>query len=522
MSSLFLRIYGALLVALLGIGVTAWFALNLVESRREARYQLKALSAPMRLIADGIARHQGAKRQDWLDIATRLFNAEISVQTKPESAVVAGSVLVDRLGGQLFSARIALPGDPSRFVQLKVAQWNEQQWRATLFLLLNEIGRHPVELQPIVLQRLAAELEFPLYQTQLSATALDQKQIARIRRGEVVMQVLEQGDRPTTQFFAPYGRKGNVLVLGPTPVFDAYPPAMMLAVMTLAALAFALVALALIRGLEGRLGKIEDAVAKIGPEALLIDQAQTLVGGDAIDRLAQTISVMTERIHRLLAAQREMVVGISHDLRTPVARINLRLELLHLEHAAQHEKAQGIKRDLAEIERLISEAITWSQLASTPITLMREHFDLQPEITQIVGDMQLSALHLQIEVEFSKGACWVNANRGHLRRLIQNLVANALRYARLRVRVRFFAELHSHILAIEDDGPGVPDALCEQIFEPFSRLDESRNKESGGYGLGLAIVRQIAQLHNGQASCTRSELGGAWFRVQWPQVDVQA
>ena len=524
MSRLFFRIYGALILALLGIGSLAYFGVSLIEARREALYQHNSWSAPMRLIADGISRHQAEQGQKWIDIATRLFNAEILVLPSsgldaPNRDVLArGKVLVERRGGQHYLARIAFPGDATRFVQLNVSQWNEQQWRATLFLLLNEIGRHPVAKENGVLQRLSAELEFPLYRTRLEASGLDPRQTQRIRRGEVVMQVLwSSSERASTQFVAPYGRVGEVLVMGPVPVFVAYPARVLLPTVGLGMIAFTMVALSVIRWLERRLARIENAVAQIGPEALSLDSELLGARADAVGRLARTISSMIHRLHGLLAAQREMVQGITHDLRTPVSRIRLRLALLKPEQAAQQDKASGILRDLDEIERLIDEAITWSQLQHTPANLIRERFDLSAEIAQIVGDLQISGNRVSIQTTLPAQACWVTAHRGHLHRLLQNLLDNAMRYAQSQVRLDVSDAAQEHVLMVEDDGPGIPIDLRALVFEPFARVDGSRSKESGGYGLGLAIVRRIAELHGGHARCVSSELGGAAFRVSWPK-----
>jgi two-component system sensor histidine kinase RstB len=103
-----------------------------------------------------------------------------------------------------------------------------------------------------------------------------------------------------------------------------------------------------------------------------------------------------------------------------------------------------------------------------------------------------------------------------LLRAVNNLVSNAERYAKTTLKVSFFKELEDYVLWVEDDGPGVPDAESETIFLAFKQLDNAQREISKEHGLGLAIVKQIAHWHNGSATVTRSQLGGAKFELKWP------
>lgn len=102
---------------------------------------------------------------------------------------------------------------------------------------------------------------------------------------------------------------------------------------------------------------------------------------------------------------------------------------------------------------------------------------------------------------------------------LSNLVVNACRYAATRIRISFERGETGYALAVEDDGPGIPEAQRDAVFKAFARLDDSRNRDTGGYGLGLAIVARIAALHGGSARAERSALGGARIVVAWPRPD---
>ncbi len=107
-----------------------------------------------------------------------------------------------------------------------------------------------------------------------------------------------------------------------------------------------------------------------------------------------------------------------------------------------------------------------------------------------------------------------------IHRAIQNLVTNAIRYADSRVRVSSAYEGGMYRIDVEDDGPGIPQDKWEKVFVPFARLDDSRTRASGGYGLGLSIVKRIAYWHGGVASVYRSRWGGAKFTIIWPRNQV--
>lgn len=513
LSSLFVRLYLGLILAMLVIAGGVLATLSLIERHRAASYREAVLSAPMRLMAAGVSRHQGEERQRWIDIAGRLLTAELRVERSPDPA---RSLRVERIGEQQFRAELALPDSSDEQLVLLFQNWNEQQWRATTFFVLNEIGRVPAERQRETLQQIADSLPYPLRHLALDETDLDSRQRERIAAGEVVMQtVWRDGGRPSTRFFAPYGRRGDVLVVGPVPAQEALPLTLTLGLIGGAALAFGAVALFAVRTLERRLQSIERALARFGAGKLELGELGPR-SEDAIGRLAQTVRGMAGRIRSLLHAQQELIQGISHDLRTPVARIRLRLELLNPGSDTQRERVEGIRRDLDELESLIDAAITYSRLNEGAITLAAEPLDLGRELRSLVEDQALLAKGIALELDLPESLPSMSADRSLLRRAVQNLLGNALRHARSRVEVHLRGGQRGICIAVDDDGPGVPEAQRERIFEPFSRLDETRSKRSGGYGLGLAIVRRIAERHGGHISCSGSPLGGARFALDLP------
>lgn len=510
--SLFVRLYVGLILAMLLIAGGVVAAISLVESQRAARYREAVLSAPMQLMAEGVARHAGEDRQRWIDIASRLLTSELKVETTPQPP---SELVVERMGEQQYRARLALPGSDNEQLVLLFQNWTEQQWRATTFLLLNELGRLPPAEQREALRRIADRLPYPLRHLGLNEVELDPRQRERIAAGEVVMQIeWRDGGRPSTRFFAPYGERGDVLAVGPVPSLGPLPASTVLALIVVAALAFSGAALWAIRTLERRLQHIDRALARFGTSDFELGELGP-ASSDAIGRLAQTTHRMAGRIRSLLRSQQELVQGISHDLRTPVARVRLRLELLQAD-PAQQERIAGIRRDLDELESLIDAAITYSRLDEGGVVLASQPVDVAHELRAVVQDQRVLARDIELSADLQAPARPLAADRALLRRAVQNLLGNALRHARSRVEIELREAGSGVTIAIEDDGPGVPESQRERIFEPFSRLDESRSKASGGYGLGLAIVRRIAERHGGCIACGVARLGGARFELQLP------
>lgn len=513
MSSLFTRIYLGLIAAMLLLSGAVLLANSLVEDARSMRYRQAAVVVPMQLIAQGIARHSGDERQRWIEIVSRLLNAELRIERSDSPAEV---LRIEPMGEQQYRARLALPGARGQEVVLQFQHWNEQQWRATTFLILNEIGRQEPERQRAALLDLASELPYPLLHLRLDDSELDARQRERIEAGEVVMLTeWRDGGRPSTRFFAPYGQRGDLLALGPVPSHGALPLSFSLPLLGGAAVSFALVALWLVRLLERRLQTVEDALTRVGHAEIRPGELGP-PSGDALGRLARSVETMSARIRGLLQAQNEMVQGVSHDLRTPVARIRLRLELLGAQGHGEQQRIDGIRRDLDDIEAMVDAAISYTRLDASGAALRREPLDLAALLHRLASDLSAETTPA-IELQIDDGAPVIEADRSLLQRALQNLLTNAQRHARSRVLLTLASSEQWLGLRVDDDGPGVAEELRQHIFEPFSRLDSTRSKRSGGYGLGLAIARRVAERHGGRILCESAPaLGGARFELQLP------
>ncbi len=276
----------------------------------------------------------------------------------------------------------------------------------------------------------------------------------------------------------------------------------------------------LIRPVQTRLHRMEAAVTKMRKGDL---SARVVIDSqDALGQLGATFNDLAEHIQRLIDSQREMTRAVSHELRTPVARIRFGLEMVEDEPDAdkRSDYLKGIDSDIEELNKLIDEILTYATLEEGKPSLNFKFIDIDAILQQVRKETQALGTAIIIEHMESQEKNerrLAECEERYIHRIVQNLVTNAIKYAKTRVRISSACEGGMYRIDVEDDGPGIPKDKWEKVFQPFARLDDSRTRSSGGYGLGLSIVKRIAYWHGGVASVYRSQLGGAKFTVIWPR-----
>ncbi len=276
-----------------------------------------------------------------------------------------------------------------------------------------------------------------------------------------------------------------------------------------------------VRAVDGNLRKVESVAIRIARGEM---GARVETGsGTLVSRLGASFNGMAEHIQRLVQVQREMIHAVSHELRTPVARIRFGVQMLEdcQDQDRLNKQLEGIDGDIQELDELIDEILTYARLEQGGPVFSLQEASVTNLVRQVVSEQQLirPALEITADIEPSSEQ-WAVADvePRYIHRAIQNLVGNAGRYAAGRVLVRCHIDEDNCRIDVEDDGPGVPEADWEKVFTAFARLDDSRTRTSGGYGLGLSIVRRILYWHGGQAFVGRSSsLGGARFSLVWPR-----
>jgi signal transduction histidine kinase len=213
---------------------------------------------------------------------------------------------------------------------------------------------------------------------------------------------------------------------------------------------------------------------------------------------------MQARIQRLVTDRTMMMAAVSHDLRTPLARMRFRIADL------EPDTREAIASDIEQMDELIGQMLTFTRDALP--TAERRRFDLSALAQSLVDDLADSGADVRFE---GPDKLTVEANLAAVRRILSNLLDNALKFAgHARLRLELSGDMALAI--VEDDGPGVPQAMQEAVFEPFRRLEPSRSRQTGGVGLGLAIARNLARGHGGDIALDVAAPAGARFVFSLP------
>ena len=274
--------------------------------------------------------------------------------------------------------------------------------------------------------------------------------------------------------------------------------------LALLAVAIAVGAYPLVRRTTRRLERLQDRVEQLGKGELAT--RVEVEGNDEVADLARSFNRAAGRIEKLVNAQRGLLASASHELRSPLARIRVAIELLASD--SNHELRDQVATDIAELDDLIGEVLFASRLESLEQLERTEEVDLLALLAEEGARDNISVAGEPVTI---------SGDRRMLRRLIRNLLQNGKRYgAGSDVEASVEADKGEALLRICDRGPGVPEGERERIFESFYRLVGTGEHREGGVGLGLSIVRQIARHHGGEARCLPRPKGGSCFEVSLP------
>lgn len=524
--STFLRVYLLLALALLltfGLGL---LGVALVDQVRREAHREQLAEAPMRLLTERLSRLPPAVHQAWLETQGRRLDMQASVGLLEEASLGYfsrrrlgdGKVLVqprDDQGWRLFSL---LPGG-DRLLRVELVNLSEHQLRGLTELLGQWLSSMPPSarhssLEDLIRGSLSVSLE------EAPPGGLDDYQLRRLTAGEVVIELLP-GRRSVAIYLALQELSGDAswLVIGPVQAFEPMPGSLQLLLVLIMLAVLGVTIYLIVRGVEARMVRLELAASRIAAGRL--DTRVKVESADFVGRLGMALNGMAAQVQSLLRAQQDMIRAISHELRTPVARIRFAVQMVEdmIDDPSVHRQLQGVDGDIQELDGLIDEILTYARLGSEAVN-GREMDAVLVDCRAMVQRVMeaLGPLHDHLAIELAEAPdVEVLAEPRYLQRAMQNLVANACRHARRRVLIRIKHEPALVRFDVEDDGPGVPPEERQAIFKPFARLDDSRTRSAGGYGLGLSIVHKVMSWHGGSVSVDESpELGGARFTLLLP------
>jgi two-component system sensor histidine kinase CpxA len=243
---------------------------------------------------------------------------------------------------------------------------------------------------------------------------------------------------------------------------------------------------------------------------------------DELTFLAADFDEMAEKIQSLVDSQRRLLGDISHELRSPLARLNVALELARQRSGAEATSAlERIQREAEILNEMIGQLLALTRLESGAEQIRKHEIDLTALVHQIVQDAAFEARGRNRSVTLeSPERCPFIGNEQLLRSAIENVIRNAVQYTAegTEVEVKLeCSEPNGAVIIVRDHGAGVPESALTEIFRPFYRVDEARDREAGGVGLGLAIAERAVKLHSGTAKAANVATGGLAVSIVLPK-----
>ncbi len=380
--------------------------------------------------------------------------------------------------------------------------------KSSLYLIRSELREIPPRDWNKTINKLDWNLSFKLHIEPQGKRQLTPAQEKRLHNGEIVALDSEY------TFIQRIPRSHYVLAVGPIPYLFYLHEMRLLdfALLLFIGLSLALPVFLWMRPHWRDLLKLETAAQRLGEGHL--NERTHFDSTSSLSRLGIAFNQMADNINTLIASKKQLIDGIAHELRTPLVRLRYRLAMS--DNLTENEQ-QALNRDIGQLEALIDELLTYARLDRPQVAIKMEQIDLSGWLQEKVSDMQLVHPERTIDLDIPHQGNFGAVDLRLMERVLDNLVNNALRYSNERLRVGLWFNGNDACLQVEDDGPGIPPEERQRVFEPFVRLDPSRDRATGGCGLGLAIVHSIAQAYQGQVSVEGSPLGGACFRFTWPR-----
>jgi two-component system sensor histidine kinase CpxA len=333
------------------------------------------------------------------------------------------------------------------------------------------------------------------------------------------------------QIVGPDGSTYTVLLVPRRPsVFGALSlPGISLAILGIALAVSAFASWWLAEHLSAPIRRIQEGARALAADKLDLRMDHPRVSAGLDDRkdevavLARDFDAMADQLRGNRAAITQLLRDISHELRSPLARMRVALGLVRQPGVDQQRQLDRLEREIERLDGLISQVLKLARLHGTEVAFEREDFDLDEVIEQVVRDANFEGAVKDCHVRLEGAAhATLRGNRELLSSAIENVLRNAVRYSPdggavdVSISKQGAPAAAGLSIVIRDHGPGVPAAELERIFEPFYRVAESRDRDTGGEGIGLAITSQVMKAHGGSASARNRADGGLEVSLSLP------
>lgn len=413
----------------------------------------------------------------------------------------------------IFMFAVASYGVPEIIVTLfheRFVNYNVDMSRGMQALLVKQFKERPVEQWPALAHELDEQFK-PVRVNLLPITApkFDANEQQKLAQGEGVLRIGEWGWR--TLVVSPLNRELALEWVMPPDPFDMNVLYWSINV---------LIGAALLAGLLLWLRPHWRDLERLKRTATRLGQGQLSARTQISPRSKSVFDTMAQDVELLLNQQRELLNAVSHELRTPLTRLDFSLALVLCDDLPENsrERLQSMVGHIRQLDELVLELLSFSRLQNPKLIPERVEVALDEFIDSILGsfDEALESPDIVLDVRLlgPQQRCVLDPRL--TARALQNLLRNAMRYCDRRIQLGVNVTASGCELWVDDDGIGIPEAERERIFEPFYRLDRSRDRATGGFGLGLAISRRALEAQGGTLIVESSPLGGARFKLWLP------
>ena len=270
------------------------------------------------------------------------------------------------------------------------------------------------------------------------------------------------------------------------------------------------------------ISRLQKAANSVALGNFKIDKSLVANGPLELRQVGQSFNRMAASIEHLISNQQTLLSSISHELKTPLTRLQLATALVRHE-CGETESVKRIEREIGRMDKMISELLLLSRHQMNS-QVERDIFYANTLWTDIINDAKFEAeqrgITFLINIRLPKNELQLNGNSRLLESAVENIVTNALKYTKDKIELHIFIQEEEEEeflrIRIDDNGSGVHPDEFEKIFKPFYRVDETRTRTTGGTGLGLAIVSNVIQEHQGKVWAEKSPLGGLAVTILLP------
>jgi two-component system OmpR family sensor kinase len=388
-------------------------------------------------------------------------------------------------------------------------------YKSMLLALSNYLEKHPEDQWQEILSKAAKQWQLPLKlmsAPEVKAISHQNHDVIKEKNTHIYY------DNDAVEIHHRTNNAGTVIVLGPAkmptqPRLEALIRVILLAI--LACMIFFW-----LRPLSRDLDQLQKTAIEFGQDSfdVVAPQARSTMAAPMVT----AFNTMASRIKRLIDAHKELSTAVAHELRTPLARTKFALEMLACtnDKAKQEKYRKAISKDVCELEQLISEMLIYTSFDNEKPEINFSEESLVDIVEKQVNNYR--QFEQKINIINLLGNERVEVDRHFIGRALNNYISNAIKYGKGEIDITIKKSEEHCQISVTDNGEGVCDDFKCTIFDAFSRGDVSRNRETGGFGLGLAIVCRIMEWHGGSASVIDSKNGGASFILRWPIKQISA